>query len=70
MVISKTLTINLIKKYIAKLKRNNIPVEKVVLSGSFIKGAQREDSDISFVSKKREKNSRFFKFTYSPPGRV
>ncbi|MBC2694679.1 MAG: nucleotidyltransferase domain-containing protein [Desulfobacteraceae bacterium] len=43
---------NLIKKYIARLKENNIPVEKVLLFGSYMKGTPREDSgiDIAVIS--------------------
>ena len=32
--------------YIDRLKENNIPVERVLLFGSYTKGAPREDSDI------------------------
>ena len=46
MASSKASTVNLIKKYIARLKSNNISVEKVLLFGSYMKGTPREDSDI------------------------
>jgi predicted nucleotidyltransferase len=49
MAASKALVINLIKQYITRLKENNIPVEKVFLFGSYIKGTPREDSDIDIA---------------------
>ena len=49
MASSKSLAINLIKKYIVRLKENNISVERVLLFGSYIKGTSREDSDIDIA---------------------
>jgi len=49
MASSKSSVINLIKKYIVRLKENNISVEKVFLFGSYIKGTPREDSDIDIA---------------------
>ena len=49
MTSSKSSTINLIKKYIVRLKENNISVERVLLFGSYIKGTPREDSDIDIA---------------------
>lgn len=49
MASSKSSVINLIKKYIVRLKENNISVEKVLLFGSYIKGTPREDSDIDIA---------------------
>jgi len=49
MASSKASIINLIKEYIARLKENNISVEKVLLFGSNIKGTSREDSDIDIA---------------------
>lgn len=49
MASSKSSVINLIKKYIVRLKANNISVEKVLLFGSYIKGTPREDSDIDIA---------------------
>jgi len=49
MASSKSSIINLIKEYIARLKENNISVEKVLLFGSNIKGTSREDSDIDIA---------------------
>ena len=49
MASSKASAINLIKKYIVRLKENNISVEKVLLFGSYIKGTPREDSDIDIA---------------------
>ena len=49
MASSRSSIINLIKEYIARLKENNISVEKVLLFGSNIKGTSREDSDIDIA---------------------
>jgi predicted nucleotidyltransferase len=49
MAFSKALAINLIKKYIVRLRENNISVERVLLFGSYIKGTPREDSDIDIA---------------------
>ncbi len=49
MASSKASIINLIKKYIARLKENNISVEKVLLFGSYMQGTPREDSDIDIA---------------------
>jgi hypothetical protein len=49
MAASKTAIINLVKNYISVLKENNISIEKVLLFGSYIKGQQREDSDIDIA---------------------
>ncbi len=49
MASSKSSIINLIKEYILRLKENNIPVEKVLLFGSIMKGTSREDSDIDIA---------------------
>lgn len=45
--------INLIKKYKKILTENNIPVEKIILFGSYAKGKQKSwsDVDICVVSK-------------------
>jgi uncharacterized protein len=49
MVASKACVINLIRQYVGRLKENNIPVERVLLFGSYIKGTPREDSDIDIA---------------------
>jgi len=49
MTASEASIINLIRKYIDRLKENNIPVEKDLLFGSYIKGTPREDSDIDIA---------------------
>ena len=49
MASSKASVINLIKRYIARLKENNISVEKVLLFGSYMNGTPREDSDIDIA---------------------
>jgi len=49
MASSKSSIINVVKEYIARLKENNISVEKVLLFGSNIKGMLREDSDIDIA---------------------
>jgi len=49
MAYSKAFVINLIRLYIDRLKENKIPVEKVLLFGSYTKGTPREDSDIDIA---------------------
>ncbi len=49
MAYSKAFVINLIRLYIDRLKENNIPVERVLLFGSYMKGTPREDSDIDIA---------------------
>ena len=49
MASSKASTINLIKKYIVRLKENNISVKKVLLFGSYTKETSRKDSDIDIA---------------------
>lgn len=49
MASSKNSTINLIKKYISVLRENNIPIQRVLLFGSYMSGQQREDSDIDIA---------------------
>lgn len=49
MASSKSSAVNLIKKYIVRLKENNISVEKVLFFGSYIKGTSGEDSDIDIA---------------------
>jgi uncharacterized protein len=46
---TKSTVIDLIRKYITRLNQNNISVQKVVLFGSYMKGTQREDSDIDIA---------------------
>jgi len=49
----------LIKRYYQVLKKNNIPVEKIILFGSYAKGKPKfwSDLDICVVSKAFGKNS-------------
>jgi len=49
MVNSKASIFNLIKQYVDRLEANNIPVEKVLLFGSYMKGTPKEDSDIDIA---------------------
>ena len=49
MVHSKALIISLIKKYLTRLRENNIPIQKVLLFGSYKNGSPREDSDIDIA---------------------
>jgi predicted nucleotidyltransferase len=49
MAYSKAFVINLIRLYIDRLKENNIPVERVLLFGSYMKETPREDSDIDIA---------------------
>jgi hypothetical protein len=47
------LVTEIVKEYIKELKKNNIPVEKAMIFGSYVKGKIKEESDIdiSIVSK-------------------
>jgi len=38
--------VNLLKRYIAELERNEIPIRKAILFGSYAKGYAKEESDI------------------------
>jgi len=38
--------IELVKRYIQELKRNNIPVQEAIIFGSYAKGNPKEESDI------------------------
>lgn len=49
MVSSKASIISLIKKYISRLKENNISIQKVLLFGSYMNGVPKEDSDIDIA---------------------
>ena len=49
MAYSTTSIISLIKKYINRLKDNNIPVQKVLLFGSYVHGVPKGDSDIDLA---------------------
>ena len=49
MASTKTSVINLINRYISRLKDNNISIHKVLLFGSYMKGSPREDSDIDIA---------------------
>ncbi|MBU1568080.1 MAG: nucleotidyltransferase domain-containing protein [Proteobacteria bacterium] len=49
MASTKSTVIDLIKKYITRLNQNNLSVQKVFLFGSYVKGTQREDSDIDIA---------------------
>ncbi len=46
MATSKDKIIRDIKNYVAELKKSGIPVQKVVLFGSWARGQVREESDI------------------------
>jgi len=45
----KAAVIRDIKRYIARLKKSGIPVEKVLLFGSWARGTPREDSDVDIA---------------------
>lgn len=49
MASSKAIVIDLVRQYIRRLNENNIPVEKVLLFGSYTKETAREDSDIDIA---------------------
>ena len=38
--------VKLVRKYIGELERNNIPIEKAILFGSYAKGHAKAESDI------------------------
>lgn len=46
---SRTSILNLIKKYLQRLKENNIPIHKAILFGSYAKGKPRDESDIDIA---------------------
>lgn len=46
MASAKDSLISVIKKYVKRLTDGNIPVQEVLLFGSYIKGTNRPDSDI------------------------
>ena len=49
MASSTNQAIELVKKYLLILKEKNIPVQKALLFGSYVKGNYREDSDIDLA---------------------
>ena len=49
MLTSTNNTIKIIKKYINILEHNNIPVQEVILFGSYLKGNPKEESDIDIA---------------------
>lgn len=49
MVSSKASIVNLIKRYILRLKKNNISIQKVLLFGSYMNATPGEDSDIDIA---------------------
>lgn len=49
MASSKTTIINLVKNYISILRDHNIPIQRVMLFGSYMNGQPREDSDIDIA---------------------
>lgn len=46
MASSKDLIVKDVKKYVEELKKNGIPIQRVLLFGSWIKGSAREESDV------------------------
>lgn len=41
--------VEIIKRYIKELKNNNIPIEQVIIFGSYVKGHPKEESDIDIA---------------------
>ncbi|MCD6384746.1 nucleotidyltransferase domain-containing protein [Candidatus Sumerlaeota bacterium] len=49
MVVTPDSVIEVIKRYVKELEKNGIPVEQVILFGSYAKGTIREDSDVDIA---------------------
>jgi len=49
MVVRDDAVIEVVKKYVQELEKNNIPVENVILFGSYAKGIEKECSDIDIA---------------------
>lgn len=41
--------VEVVKKYLEELERNNIPVQEAIIFGSYAKGGPREESDIDIA---------------------
>lgn len=46
MVSTADSVIDIVKRYIQELKKNNIPIQKAIIFGSYAKGHPKEESDI------------------------
>lgn len=46
MAASKDLIVKDVKRYIEELRKNGIPIQRVLLFGSWMRGSAREESDI------------------------
>ena len=49
MVIETSSIIEVIKRYIKELEKNNIPIQEAILFGSYVRGTQRQESDIDLA---------------------
>lgn len=49
MAVAADKVIEIVNRYIDELKKHNIPVEEVILFGSFAQGRAREESDIDLA---------------------
>jgi len=49
MAVKTDATTKLIRRYIRELKKNNIPIQKVFIFGSYAKGTPKEESDIDIA---------------------
>ncbi len=49
MAVKTDTTTKLIRRYIRELKKNNIPIQKVFIFGSYAKGTPKEESDIDIA---------------------
>ncbi len=49
MAVKTDSAIKLIRRYIKELKKNNIPIQKAFIFGSYAKGSPNEESDIDIA---------------------
>ncbi len=49
MAVTTESTVELVKRYIKELENNNIPVQEVIIFGSYAKGTPKEESDIDIA---------------------
>jgi len=49
MAVKNDSAIKLIRRYIKELKKNNIPIQKAFIFGSYAKGSPKEESDIDIA---------------------
>lgn len=49
MVVTADSIIEVVKRYVQELKRNNIPIQEAIIFGSYAKGHPEEESDIDIA---------------------